>query len=170
MADAIQGSYAYIAVGANLGDKLQQMQAASKAIAALPQTSLLACSRVYETAPIGNVEQGNFYNGCFQITTQLSALALLRSLQTIELELGRSRDIHWGPRTIDLDLLLYGEQCWASKTLHLPHPQMHLRRFVLEPLAELVDDCKIGSTTLVAALAQCSDQSVHALAGASLWS
>ena len=123
---------AYVALGANLGDREATIEAA---VAALP--GVVAVSQLRETDPVGVVDQPRFLNGAVRLETDLSARQLLDALLAIERELGRERRERWGPRTIDLDLLLYGGTTVDEPGLTVPHPFLHERRFVLEPLAEL---------------------------------
>ena len=123
---------AYVGVGSNLGDREATIRAA---IAALP--GVVAVSTLRETDPVGVVDQPRFLNGAVRLETDLSARQLLDALLAIERELGRERRERWGPRTIDLDLLLYGDTTVDEPGLTVPHPRLHERRFVLEPLAEL---------------------------------
>ncbi len=94
-------------------------------------------SSLTQTDPVGGPPQGQYMNGAALVETELEAGQLLESLQTIEHELGRRRSVRWGPRTIDLDILLYGEEVIEEDALQIPHPRMHERRFVLEPLCEI---------------------------------
>ena len=128
---------AYIAIGGNLGDRRAYLQAGIKEIAALPGTHLAAISRAYETQAVGPVAQPDFLNAVLAIETALAPAALLAALLAAEKKHQRQRRIHWGPRTLDLDLLLYGERTVHSADLTLPHPRMHERRFVLVPLCEI---------------------------------
>jgi 2-amino-4-hydroxy-6-hydroxymethyldihydropteridine diphosphokinase len=127
---------AYVAIGANLGDPLAQAQSAVTHLAALPETRVVAVSSWYRSAAIGPA-QPDYINGVASITTALSPLDLLDSLQHIELAHGRQRLQHWGPRTLDLDLLLYDNLILQSERLQLPHPQLTLRNFVVIPLREV---------------------------------
>lgn len=125
-----------LSLGANLGDRLGQLRGA---IQALEQScgSLLRCSACYETPPWGGIEQPAYYNLALSLRSDLSPLALLDACQAIELAFGRERLGHWTARTLDIDLLLCGQAEWQHPRLVLPHPWMHLRRFVLQPLAEI---------------------------------
>jgi 2-amino-4-hydroxy-6-hydroxymethyldihydropteridine diphosphokinase len=123
---------AYVGVGANLGDREATIRAA---ITALP--GLVAVSELRETEPVGVVDQPPFLNGAVALETDLEASELLETLLAIERELGRERRERWGPRTIDLDLLLYGGETIAEPGLTVPHPRLHERRFALEPLLDL---------------------------------
>lgn len=123
---------AYIGVGANLGDRETTIKAA---IARLPD--VVGVSELRETEPVGVAEQPTFLNGAVVIETELPVRELLAELFAIEQALGRERRERWGPRTIDLDLLLYGDETVDEPGLTVPHPRLHERRFVLEPLLEL---------------------------------
>ena len=123
---------AYIGLGSNLGDREATIEAA---IAALP--GVVAVSRLRETAPVGVLDQPPFLNGAAALATTLTPSELLGKLLAIERELGRERRERWGPRTIDLDLLLYGDAVVDEPGLTVPHPRLHERRFALEPLHEL---------------------------------
>jgi len=123
---------AYVGVGANLGDRRATIEAA---VAALP--GVVAVSELRETAPVGVVDQPAFLNGAVALETELSPRELLETLLEVERSLGRERGERWGPRTIDLDLLLYGGETLDEPGLTVPHPRLHERRFALEPLAEL---------------------------------
>jgi 2-amino-4-hydroxy-6-hydroxymethyldihydropteridine diphosphokinase len=123
---------AYVGLGANLGDREGTIRAA---VAALP--GVVAVSSLRETDPVGKTDQPRFLNGVAALDTELSARELLDTLLTVERKLGRERRERWGPRTIDLDLLLYGDETVDEPGLTVPHPRLHERRFVLEPLAEL---------------------------------
>ena len=127
---------AYVGVGANLGERERTIEAA---VVALP--GVVAVSTLRETEPVGPVEQPRFLNGAVALETSLSARELLDTLLAIERTLGRERrepsQVRWGPRTIDLDLLVYGEEQIDEPGLTVPHPRLHERRFALEPLVEL---------------------------------
>lgn len=132
---------ALIGLGSNLGDRAATLEAAVAAIAKLPDTRLLRRSAWHESAPVGGpAGQQTFLNGAALIQTGLQPLDLLDRLQEIEMAAGRRRDIRWGPRTLDLDLLLYGGQTIVDDRLLVPHPRMIYRRFVLEPAAEIAGD------------------------------
>lgn len=127
---------AYIALGANLGDPLAALREAVRAIATLPATELARTSSVYRTAPV-EAQGPDFLNAVVAVRTGLSAPVLLAQLQRVEAEAGRDRPYRNAPRTLDLDLLLYGEGRIASEHLTVPHPRMAERAFVLVPLAEI---------------------------------
>ncbi|NJL85583.1 MAG: 2-amino-4-hydroxy-6-hydroxymethyldihydropteridine diphosphokinase [Leptolyngbyaceae cyanobacterium SM1_1_3] len=128
-----------IALGSNLGNSLTILQGAVRALAATASVTLQAGSKVYKTAPVGP-PQPDYLNACVLIDTQLSPEALLTVLLKIENCFGRIRRQRWGPRLLDLDLLLFDQQILATPTLQLPHPRMHERAFVLVPLAEIAAD------------------------------
>jgi 2-amino-4-hydroxy-6-hydroxymethyldihydropteridine diphosphokinase len=127
---------AYLSLGSNVGDRLENLR---KAFRLLCQAGIaLHCtSSIYETEPVDNLDQGSFLNCVAEIATTVEPLALLRKLQQIEAQLGRARTIPKGPRTLDIDILIYGDTTLDSEELTLPHPRMLQRRFVLEPLREL---------------------------------
>ena len=139
MALARDSVSAFVALGANLGDAMVAVQQAAQALAGIPGTQLLACSSWYRSAPV--LASGpDFVNGVAQISTQLSAPELLQQLQLLEQGAGRLRPYPNAPRTLDLDLLLYGLAQMDSPALTLPHPRMWQRAFVLLPLSELAPD------------------------------
>lgn len=131
---------AYIALGANIGDREEMLQAALERLNAHPDIQVTGCSSVYETAPVGYTDQGAFLNMAASLYTTLEPLALLRFMLATELELGRTRDIRNGPRTIDLDLLAMDGVTMDTPELLLPHPRMMERAFVLVPLSEVLRD------------------------------
>ena len=130
---------AYVGLGSNLGDREETLAAAVERLRAQPEIEVVAVSRFRETEPVGPVEQPRFLNGAVELETDLEPRALLDRLLAIERSLGRDRTgvPPGGPRTVDLDLLLYGEARIAEPGLEVPHPRLHERRFALEPLAEL---------------------------------
>ena len=128
---------AYIALGSNIGDKAGHLQAAIDAMRLLPTTKTVRPSSIYETAPVGYVDQDLFYNMVVELETTLSAEMLLEELQRIEQQEGRKRLFKNGPRTLDLDIVLYNEETIQSEGLTVPHPRMQDRAFVLAPLREL---------------------------------
>ena len=129
---------AYIGLGSNLGDREATIGAA---LAALP--GVASVSELRETDPVGVLEQPPFLNGAARLETELSAQQLLETLLAVERELGRARRERWGPRTIDLDLLLYGDETIDEPGLTVPHPRLHERRFALEPLLDLDPELEI---------------------------
>jgi 2-amino-4-hydroxy-6-hydroxymethyldihydropteridine diphosphokinase len=135
---------AYVGLGANLGPRETTIQAAVALLAAEEGIQVVAQSTLHETDPVGTVDQPRFLNGVVALDTTLSPRELLDVLLRVERELGRVRDgERWGPRTIDLDLLVHGSQVVDEPGLHVPHPRLHERRFALEPLADLAPDLEI---------------------------
>ncbi|KRG65109.1 2-amino-4-hydroxy-6-hydroxymethyldihydropteridine pyrophosphokinase [Stenotrophomonas humi] len=136
---------ACIGLGANLGDAPATVRAAIQALGRLPQTRLLAASGLYRTPAWGNEAQPDFINAAAAVETALAAPALLEHLLATEQSFGRVREPgqHWGPRTLDLDLLLYGEQTIALPQLKVPHPFLHERAFALLPLADVAPEAVI---------------------------
>lgn len=128
---------AYLSIGTNMGDRLQNLQNAVNSLKLLPQTSVIEISPVYETEPIGFEEQADFLNIAVEIETSLTPEALLGALLGIEAALGKVRLFKNGPRIIDLDLLLFGNEEINSRVLTVPHPRMYEREFVLKPLYDL---------------------------------
>ena len=128
---------AYIGLGSNLGERESMIRQALEALSLLPETDLVRASSLYDTEPVGDVDQPNFLNAVAQVETDLSASQLLWNLQLIEKRLGRERTRRWGPRVIDLDLLLYGDEIIEDDALRVPHPELTRRAFVLVPLVEL---------------------------------
>jgi 2-amino-4-hydroxy-6-hydroxymethyldihydropteridine diphosphokinase len=128
---------AYIGLGANIGPREVTLLRAVDLLAEADDVEVLAVSQLRETDPVGMVDQPSFLNGAARIDTALSPRALLELLLRIEQSLGRVREERWGPRTVDLDLLVYGDQTVDEPGLRVPHPRLYERRFALEPLAEL---------------------------------
>lgn len=128
---------AYVALGANLGDRAASLRAALGQMAEAPGLELLRISSVYETDPVGVTDQPLFLNMAAAVATNLSPAELLEQLLDIERRMGRVRDVRWGPRTIDLDLLLYEDVHIETDALTLPHPRMGERAFVLVPLRDV---------------------------------
>jgi 2-amino-4-hydroxy-6-hydroxymethyldihydropteridine diphosphokinase len=128
---------AYVGLGANIGPREVTLLRAVDLLAEADGVDVVAVSQLRETEPVGVVDQPRFLNGAVEIETALEPRALLDLLLEIERELGRVRDERWGPRTVDLDLLVYGSESVDEPGLRVPHPRLHERRFALEPLAEL---------------------------------
>lgn len=128
---------AYVGIGSNLGDSRARVEAACDALAALPRSRLMARSRLYRTRPFGPVSQDDFINAVAGLLTQLGARELLEALRGIERAAGRERTERWGPRTLDLDLLVFGAERIAVADLTVPHPGIAERGFVLAPLHEI---------------------------------
>jgi 2-amino-4-hydroxy-6-hydroxymethyldihydropteridine diphosphokinase len=147
-------SRAYIGLGSNIGERQETIVAALELLAAEEGIEILAVSTLRETDPVGYADQPRFLNGAAAIETVLSPRALLENLLTVERRLGRMRGQgpRFGPRTIDLDLLLYAEETVDEPGLTVPHPRLHERRFALEPLAELDPGLEIPGRGPVQAL------------------
>ncbi|MFZ5817103.1 MAG: 2-amino-4-hydroxy-6-hydroxymethyldihydropteridine diphosphokinase [Bacillota bacterium] len=133
-------SRAYLSLGANLGDRLGQLAEALRLLDRLPGARLAAVSGVYETAPQGKTDQPDFLNCAALLETELSPLALLEGIHGVERAMGRERRERWGPRTIDIDILLFGDQVISRPELEIPHPRMADRAFVLIPLLEVAPE------------------------------
>jgi 2-amino-4-hydroxy-6-hydroxymethyldihydropteridine diphosphokinase len=143
---------AYLALGSNLGNRQENLK---KAIAALGErVKIIRVSRVYETAPMGLTEQPDFLNLVVEIETDLPARELLQEAKAIEQILGRQEGPRWGPRVIDIDILLLGEENISEPGLKIPHPRMTERAFVMVPLAELAPELAIGRETAIAIAAR----------------
>jgi len=127
----------YIGLGANLGEREAQIRLALDDLARLPMSHLVRASSLYDSEPVGEPDQPNFLNAVAELETELTARQLLWNLLLIERRLGRTRTRRWGPRTIDLDLLLYGPVVIDEPDLQVPHPELTRRSFVLVPLVEL---------------------------------
>lgn len=127
----------YIGLGSNLGDRRKNLELAIDKINRLESTEVTKISSIIETEPVGGPPQGRFLNACIEILTGLSARELLRGLQGIESQLGRQRRVKYAPRTIDLDILLFGNAKIEEKDLSVPHPEILKRDFVLTPLKEI---------------------------------
>ena len=155
---------AFVGLGANLGKLETQVRRAITALEAIPKTRVLAASSLYRSAPVGVGEQPDFVNAVAEIETELGARALLDELLAIEARFGRRRDSPGAARTLDLDLLLYGDQVIAQPELVVPHPRMHERAFVLAPLADIAPDAVVpGKGPVAALLASCANQEVGKL-------
>jgi 2-amino-4-hydroxy-6-hydroxymethyldihydropteridine diphosphokinase len=128
---------AFVGLGSNLADPVQQVSRALAELDRIPHTRCLARSSLYRSPPLGPQDQPDFINAVAALDTALQAQALLAELHALEQRHGRLRREHWGPRTLDLDLLLYGDAVLRTETLTLPHPGLYDRDFVLYPLAEL---------------------------------
>jgi 2-amino-4-hydroxy-6-hydroxymethyldihydropteridine diphosphokinase len=134
--------HAYIGLGSNLGNRLESCRNAIEALADLPTCAVLETSSFYETTPVGLVEQPAFINGVVLLETAKDAHWLLRQMLAIENTFGRIRFLKWGPRSIDLDLLFFDDLIIDLPDLSVPHPFLHERRFVLEPLNEIAPDLR----------------------------
>ena len=158
-------STAYVALGANLGDAAATVRAAFGALANLPESRISRTSSLYRTAPVGLAAQPDFINAVAALDTTLAPEALLAELLAVEARFGRIRAEKNGPRTLDLDLLLYDQRCIdLAPHLLLPHPRLHLRAFVLYPLAEIAPDLALpGRGTLAAWLPAVANQGISRL-------
>jgi 2-amino-4-hydroxy-6-hydroxymethyldihydropteridine diphosphokinase len=139
---------AVVALGSNLGDRFDYLQKAVNEINSLTDIEILEISSVYETLPVGGPEQGNYLNAIVTLNTKFEAEELLLKLLLIELNLGRQREIAWGPRTIDLDLIWFEDQTINLENLVLPHPRAHERCFVIKPWLEIEPKARIGNTEI----------------------
>ncbi|MGC7847573.1 2-amino-4-hydroxy-6-hydroxymethyldihydropteridine diphosphokinase [Desulforudis sp. 1088] len=139
---------AYMGLGANLGDRRANILSAIGCLRALPGIAVLRAASLYESAPVGFIDQPRFVNTVIEVTTDLSPFDLLAAVQRVERDLGRVRTVRWGPRTIDIDILLYDDVTMDDPALTIPHPRMAERAFVLVPLAELVPDRLLNGRTV----------------------
>ncbi len=151
---------AVISIGSNLGDREQNLLFAFNQIEKLHQTATLAKSEIYETDPIGGPDQNSFLNAVALIDTQLAPIELLNELRKIENASGRTREIKWGPRTLDLDIIDYQNFTSITENLSIPHPRAASRRFVIEPLIDVAPDWKISGRPVSEILIELSDQNV----------
>jgi 2-amino-4-hydroxy-6-hydroxymethyldihydropteridine diphosphokinase len=147
----------YVGLGSNLQNPREQVRRALQELARLPGTRLDRHSSLYRSTPLGPQDQPDYVNAVACLATELEPLSLLDALQAIEQAHGRVRDRHWGARTLDLDILLYGDRVIALPRLQVPHPQMHLRSFVLKPLLEIAPGLAVPGRGPVAELAQAVD-------------
>ncbi len=136
----------FIALGSNIGDRSGFLRSALKEIESLDQTNVVKASSIYETEPVGFTDQDVFLNMVAKIETEIPPHELLALLLKIEKKLDRTREVHWGPRTIDLDILLYNQENILSEDLKIPHPRMLERGFVMIPLYELQPDLQFPHT------------------------
>ena len=159
---------AFVGVGANLGDPRAQVLSAIAALRELPNTQCIACSSLYASSPV-DAPGPDYVNAVVALQTTLTASQLLRALHAIEAQHGRTRSTPNAPRTLDLDLLLYGEQRSDDPNLTLPHPRLHQRAFVLKPLLEIAPQLQVdGLGPLSSWLQKASDQAVRRLPGEGL--
>ena len=155
---------AYVGLGSNLGNPESQVKTAIEALAGLPQTCLQDRSSLYRSAPMGPQDQPDYVNAVVLLRTALEPEVLLDKLQGIERAQGRVRTQHWGPRTLDLDILLYGQCVVATARLKIPHPGIVERSFVLYPLAEINGQLEIpGLGGVRSLMEQCSDAGLSRL-------
>ncbi|HWJ79308.1 MAG TPA: 2-amino-4-hydroxy-6-hydroxymethyldihydropteridine diphosphokinase [Niallia sp.] len=139
---------AYLSLGSNIGDRFKYLEDAVRLLHHCPDIQVKSVSSVYETDPVGFEEQDLFLNIVVKVTTNLSAFSLLEVCQNVEKELGRKRLIRWGPRTIDLDILLYNQENIESEKLIVPHPRMEERAFVLIPLMEIAPNLSLPNKSI----------------------
>ncbi len=149
---------AYLSIGTNIGDRRENLQQALKILAQNPQISLQQVSPIYQTEPVGPVVQRNFYNIGLALDTKLTALELLDWCHVVEQSLHRRRLVHWGPRTIDLDIIFYQNERYDLPRLIIPHPEVANRRFVLQPLLDVSRDDPVIHQRIKKMLDQTSDQ------------
>jgi len=156
---------ALVGLGSNMEEPLTQLTTAYRRLAADPEITVEATSSVYLSAPHGPQDQPDFYNAVISLHTSMAPEKLLSALLATETKMGRKRLRHWGERCIDLDLLAYDRFEITSTDLVLPHPRAHERRFVLDPMIELLgeDYCLRGTSTLQALQAQCAGQTIRVL-------
>jgi 2-amino-4-hydroxy-6-hydroxymethyldihydropteridine diphosphokinase len=154
-----------VALGANLGDAEGSLRAVMRELSQLPGVRLLKSSSLYRTAPVGLKHQPDFINAAVMLESEWTSAEMLQALFSIEQRFGRQRSIPNAPRTLDLDLLLYGNESSDDPALTLPHPRMHERAFVLAPLAEIAPGLLIpGKGVVLELLAQCADQQIKRMA------
>jgi len=154
---------AYLSIGSNLGDRAGLLKRGVEAINARKGISVSRVSPVYRTEPVGPIEQPDFFNAAVAIETSLGPESLLESLLKIERGFGRVRDRVWGPRTLDLDIILYGKETWSTPALEIPHPRALQRAFVLKPLMDLIPETTIGGVSIESALGEVSLRGVNQL-------
>ena len=158
MSETAKPVRAALGLGSNIGDKQLYLEEAVALLSATPGVTVLTLSSLYRTEPWGMTEQDWFLNACVLIETTLSATELLARCLGVEKELGRVRDVRWGPRKIDIDVLVYGDAQIDADGLTIPHPRMHERAFVLVPLAEIWPEAIVGNgSSAKAALTTCPD-------------
>ncbi|MEM1129609.1 MAG: 2-amino-4-hydroxy-6-hydroxymethyldihydropteridine diphosphokinase [Pseudomonadota bacterium] len=134
-------TWALVAIGSNLGDRLGHLQAGWKGVNQITDTRVITTSHLYETAPVGGPDsQGPYLNAVLGVETSLQPAYLLAELHRVEASRGRERRVHWGPRTLDLDILIHGAYVSDDPDLTLPHPRMHERRFVMVPVCDIAAD------------------------------
>jgi len=154
----------FVGLGSNLADPQVQVSQAMRELDALPQTRVVRCSSLYRSAPVGYLNQPDFINAVVELQTALSPRDMLGELLALEHRCGRTRDFINAPRTLDLDVLLYDDLHHHEHGLTIPHPQMHLRAFVLQPLLEIAPECVIpGIGTAAEAATRCTGQELERL-------
>ncbi|UZE95876.1 2-amino-4-hydroxy-6-hydroxymethyldihydropteridine diphosphokinase [Alkalimarinus alittae] len=159
-------SNVYIGLGSNLDEPTKQLKVALSTLAKLPATELISHSSFYSSKPVGPQDQPDFVNAVAQLKTTLSPEALLQQLQTIERNQGRIKKRHWGERTIDLDILMFGNQTINTPELTVPHKEISNRDFVLKPMLELEPTLALpNGTSLLSLLQSCPDNQLHLCSG-----
>ena len=159
-----KNSRVYIALGSNLEDPFKQIQSAFEEIKKLPETNFLKCSSLYKSKPVGLLNQPDYINAVAEVDTTLTPIELLNKLLKIELQHGRVRTFRNAPRTLDLDILLYGNLQFSDDRLTVPHPRMTQRAFVLLPLMEIAPHCEIPEHGKISQLiTACSNQKIEQL-------
>jgi dihydroneopterin aldolase/2-amino-4-hydroxy-6-hydroxymethyldihydropteridine diphosphokinase len=149
----------YLGLGSNLGDRHKLLRDAIRALNSNAHIKVVKKSAFHDTAPVGNLDQGRFLNAVIKIETVLEPEVLLETVLEIEKNLGRERREHWGPRTIDIDILAIDDLVYVSPSLSIPHPLMHEREFVLRPLQEIAPDFRhpVFGMTVVDMLSVCTN-------------
>jgi 2-amino-4-hydroxy-6-hydroxymethyldihydropteridine diphosphokinase len=150
----------FIGLGSNIGERQKYLNDAAAALKSVPDTKFVWASPVYESDPYGKTDQAKFLNAVIEIETALEPAALLPHLKSIEARLGRTNQEHWGPREIDLDILLYDGLVFRDASVEVPHPDLVNRRFVLFPLREIAPDLvhPLNGMTVSELLASCTDK------------
>jgi 2-amino-4-hydroxy-6-hydroxymethyldihydropteridine diphosphokinase len=154
MCDLVRSVQAYIGIGSNLDNPIVQVRQAFQALASLPLTRCVACSPLYRSAPLGHAGQPDYTNAVAALATELAPEALWQALQDIEQTHSRVRTVRWGPRTLDLDILLYGDLVQNGPQLVIPHPRLQERAFVLYPLQDIAPALVIPGLGDLATLVQ----------------
>lgn len=149
---------AYLALGSNLGDRENNLLEAITHISSIEKIKLIINSNIYETKPVGYTDQPDFLNMVVLVESSLEPLELLHKMQNIELELKRTHNIHWGPRTIDIDILLIDDIELRVPNLEIPHPRMFERAFVLIPLRDIYKDKEIIGKSIESLIEKCNDK------------
>ena len=156
---------AFLSLGSNLGDRAATLDAALRELEASGEVRVVRRSSLYATAPVGKTDQPEFYNLAVEVETALAPEALLDRCQAVERHLGRVRGERWGPRTLDMDILLYDRQVVSTERLIIPHAELLRRRFVLEPLLQIAPDAALPDGSPIAPqLPRVADQPVRRLA------
>ena len=166
---AAERTNAFLGIGGNIGDVVQGMRRAIQALASHENIEVVSVSPVYKTPPWGKEDQDWFHNACLQVATTLSARQLLEVCLGIETAQDRKREERWGPRTIDLDILLFGDHVIDEPGLQVPHPRMGERVFVLQPLADLDDGLTVSGKTVLEMLAELGPTELEPLAFSPDW-